>query len=46
MVEATDGCDINQGRYAKRSKVLILSTYTRIFTVSDVREAFHNELAK
>jgi hypothetical protein len=39
MVEATEGCDINQGRYAKQVKSTkfvkqILSTYTRIFAIS------------
>jgi hypothetical protein len=39
MTEATEGCDINQGRYATRVKSTkfvkqILSTYTRIFAIS------------
>jgi hypothetical protein len=38
MVEATKGCDINQGKYAKRVKSTkfvkqILLTYTRIFMI-------------
>jgi hypothetical protein len=39
MVEATEGFDINQGKYAERLKSTkfvkqILSTYTRIFVIS------------
>jgi hypothetical protein len=45
MVEATKGCDINRGRYAKRVKSTkfvkqILSTYTTIVVISGFVKQF------
>jgi hypothetical protein len=45
MVEATEGCDINLSKCAKRAKSTkfvkqILSTYTRILVISKLAKQF------